>query len=184
MDSLPALPLVLYPSRGKLAAFLGVSVLFVAIGVLMVRNGEPVAGCLCGGFFALLVPVFLISMSRRAAYLRLHSEGFTFSSLYRAHTVAWSDVLEFGVMRTTGKSMVGWNFVAGYARSGGLRKVNQAISGFDAALPDNYGMDVEQLAALMAALAGVHGIPSAEQVDGFQPHFEKAQTITSANPRP
>jgi hypothetical protein len=51
---------------------------------------------------------------------------------------------------------VGWTYSPGSEKSKRLRRVNTAIAGVEAALPDTYGMSVEQLAGLMNQLRDRH----------------------------
>ena len=86
MTESEAFPLVLRASRRKQLLFLLVCVAFTAIGVMMVRDGDS-RGYFCGGLFALGAVVFVINMLPDASYLKLDEEGFTFCSLFRAHSV-------------------------------------------------------------------------------------------------
>ena len=145
------LPVTLYPSRAKMALLLAVCAAFVAGGVLMVLNGEP-KGYFCGGFFALGLPIFALQFHPRAAYLKLTREGFTFCSLFRAHTVRWEHVGALGVSSLTDVSLVGWNYAPNLPAQRGARMVGKVLSGFEAALPDTYGMKAEELAEWMERL--------------------------------
>ena len=151
MPQFDTLPVLLRASRKKHLLFLLVSIAFVAIGVMMVRDGEPM-GYFCGGFFALGAIVFVINMLPNASYLRLDEESFTFCSLFRAHTVPWAAIQEFGLVTIRFKRMVAWNFVEGYVTNMRLQDLSRAISGFDAALPDTYGLSANDLVEKMAAL--------------------------------
>ena len=151
MPEFNQLPVLLRASRKKHLLFLLVSIAFVAIGVMMVRDGEPM-GYFCSGFFALGAVVFVINMLPNASYLRLDETSFTFCSLFRAHTVPWAAIQEFGVFTIRLKRMVAWNFVPGYTGSARLQDLSRAVSGFDAALPDTYGLSANDLVEKMAAL--------------------------------
>ena len=161
MKAVPDLPLTLYPSRVRTALWLLLALVFVAIGVLMVRDGKP-AGYLVGGVFALGALVFTINFLPQAAYLQLTEEGFTFCSLFRAQRVPWDTVSEFAVIVLPTATMsrprlVAWNFVRGYPSKGSARKISQALSGYEAALPDAYGLKHDELAELMNLLLRQHG---------------------------
>ncbi len=151
LSATPPLPRTLRPSRTRTALMLLGSVAFVAIGVLMVRDHEPL-GYLVGGSFALGVPIFALQFHPRAAYLQLTGQGFTFCSLFRAHTVEWKTVAEFGVIGIGAHRMVGWNFVPGHPRTGHARAISRALSSYEAALPDTYGLRPVELADLMNTL--------------------------------
>lgn len=145
------IPTTLPGSRKKAAMLFLVCLVFVMGGVWMVRSGEA-EGYFVAGFFGLGLPVAALQFHPRAAYLELREDGFTFCGLFRAHSVRWADVREFGVMDVSGNLMVGWNFTADYARSGRARVVAKTLTGYEAALPDSYGMKPRELADVMESL--------------------------------
>ena len=49
-------------------------------------------------------------------------------------------------------TMVAWNFTADYVASGGMCRASKAFSGYEAALPDTYGMKAQELADLLNEL--------------------------------
>ena len=158
---LPPLPLTLRPGRIRTVLLLLACLGFAALGVFMGRDGEWL-GYLIGGLFALGVPVFVLQLHPRAAYLLLHEEGFTYCSLFRAQAVRWMDVEGFGVIAINRFRMVAWNFVPGHPRTGRARMLSQAVSGYEAALPDTYGLKPRELAHLLDALRQRWGGPPAE----------------------
>ena len=145
------IPTTLQGSRKKAAMLFVVCLVFVVGGVWMVRSGES-EGYFVAGFFGLGLPVAVLQFHPKACYLRLEREGFTFCGLFRTLTVRWAEVREFGVMDVFGNAMVGWNFTPEYARSGRARVVAKAMTGYEAALPETYGMRAEELAGLMEGL--------------------------------
>jgi hypothetical protein len=145
------LPMTLRPSRKKTALLFLLCLGFVLGGVWMVRSGET-EGYFVAGFFGLGLPVFALQFHPRAAYLELRGDGFTFCGLFRAHTVRWTEVQEFGVMDVEGNAMVGWNFRPECPTSRRARSVSKFISGYEGALPDTYGMKAQALCELMESL--------------------------------
>ena len=158
---LPPLPLTLRPSRLRAVLLLLACLGFTVLGVFMGRHGDWL-GYLIGGLFALGVPISVLQFHPRAAYLLLNEEGFTFCSLFRAQSVRWADVQEFGVIAVNSFRMVAWNFVPGHPRTGRARMLSQAVSGFEAALPDVYGLKPKELVHLLDALRQRWGEPPAE----------------------
>jgi hypothetical protein len=150
MRELSILPIRLKTSRTKHVLLLMVSIVFFTIGVWMIRSGESM-GYLCAFFFGFGIPVFSINMHPCASYLRLDESGFIFCSLFRAHAVRWADIEHFGIVNIRMHRMVAWNFRPGRA-SGSLRAMSQALSGFDAALPDTYGMTAPALVELLESV--------------------------------
>jgi hypothetical protein len=141
-------PILLRPKRSQFLLLATICLAFVLIGVWMIVRGER-SGWFCCAFFGLGIPVALISMLPNASSLELTSEGFTVRSLFRAGTTRWEDVSEFGVGRIGGNEMVMFNFVDSYNRAGPIRLVNAALIGYEAALPDCYGLRAHELADLM-----------------------------------
>jgi hypothetical protein len=70
--------------------------------------------------------------------------------------VAWSQVQSFRPINVALQRFVAWNYTPEYWKLQSLRKVNVAISGAEAALPDTYGMSAAALATLMEELRAKH----------------------------
>jgi len=137
--------------RPKLTKWLVIalgSLAFVLIGIWMVRSRERF-GWLGIVFFGLCLSVSLICILPKASYLQLTPDGFTICSLFRAHTIRWEDVTGFGVGRVFTTKMVMFNYVESYRRSPKLRLLNTELTGFEAAMPDSYGLRHEDLADLL-----------------------------------
>jgi hypothetical protein len=151
LTELTPLPIVLRPGRTKLLLLLAVCLAFFAGGFMMVRHGEEM-GYVCSALFGLGGLVFAVNLHPSAAYLRLEETGFTYCNLFRAHIVPWRDVQNFGVWKNRGNRMLTWNFVASYSGGGRARSLSRAVSGFDAGLPDTYGLKTTELADAMETL--------------------------------
>lgn len=157
------LPVTLRPSKARIAMLCFLSLALAAAGVWIVFyngmagytvDGIPMywigwAGMVICGLCALAL---LIQLLPGVAYLRLTEEGFTYKASFRAHLVRWVDVREFGVMHLHHTRMVGWNYVPGYHRQRGMRGFTKAVAGFEAGLPDTYGLGVERLAEALESL--------------------------------
>jgi hypothetical protein len=104
-------------------------------------------------FFGLCGVVSLTQFVPGSSFLQLTPEGFTVRTMWRTQSYRWSDIEQFGVCEVrTGhglQRMVGFDFSPSYpgADSGQmLRNMNRRMSGFEAALPDNYGWSYAELA--------------------------------------
>lgn len=96
----------------------------------------------------------LVNLVPGASYLRLESQGMVVRSFYRTHTTPWADIAGFGVMTLprTDRELVGWNYMPGRGKPSFLREFDFAAYGLEVALPDTYGMDAEDLAALLQSI--------------------------------
>jgi hypothetical protein len=116
---------------------------------------EPVFGIygwflwLCAGLLCLSVPV-LVWMTIRGSVLRLTGEGFALSHAGRRRFTPWDATSAFDVVfiPPSGQPLVVYDDAAA---SGGLAKANAEISGRNSALPHDFGLTHEGLAALLNA---------------------------------
>jgi len=139
--------IILRPSRWKWLGIGLLSLAFVVAGVFLISVGKPV-GWLSVIFFGFGCVVSILYLLPNASYLRITPEGFTICTMYKQDTFNWADVTEFGVGRVVNK-MVMFNFEPSYQRSTRLRNVNAKLTGFEAGLPDSYGLSHEALAGLL-----------------------------------
>jgi hypothetical protein len=111
------------------------------------------------GIAAILLLVRLITKNE----LSLSPEGFTVTNLGRTATTPWTHVESFGVMSPGGRArIVGYNFVEGLGGVAGMRRAARSRMGYEALLPDTYGLKPEELARLMNDWR--ERSPSSEQV--------------------
>jgi hypothetical protein len=145
------IPTTLYPSKLKSTLLLLGSLAFVVAGIWLVSIGDA-NGLLGIGFFGLCLLVAIIQFHPKASYLHLSAEGFTFCSFFRSSFVSWQYVQEFGLISIGNNTMVSWNYTSEYVAGGRARAFSQALSGYEAALPDTYGLKPKHLAQLMSDL--------------------------------
>jgi hypothetical protein len=142
------IPVVLRPGRLKWAGLCLLFLLFTVMGVWLGLGGDRI-GWACAVVFGLGILISVASMLPNASYLWLTDEGFTMRTLYRTHTFRWQDVTGFGVGWVLTNKMVMFNFEPEYRRTPRLRSLNVGLVGYEAGLPDNYGMTHEALADLL-----------------------------------
>jgi hypothetical protein len=153
--NMPNLP-VTYRTRPLKMLFLVLgSGAFVSIGLWLLQR-EPFIALVCIIFFGLCGSIGLVGLLPNSSYLTLTEEGFLFSSLFRKRFVAWSSVQSFVPLKIYSNSMVGWSYSSEFRDSRRFRRVNTAIAGVEAALPDTYGMPAKQLADLMNQLRDIY----------------------------
>jgi hypothetical protein len=140
--------LTLRPKRLKYLLFALLSAGFAAVGMLMLRDGNP-TGWVEILFFGAGALVFCVLLLPGSAYLKLDPGGFTLCSLFRSHSMRWFEVESFAADWIGARKMVVFNYSKFHRGQDRLRKVASTIAGYEAALPDTYGLTAEDLAAVM-----------------------------------
>ena len=149
-----AIEVTLRPNRLRYLLLMTVSAGFAASSVVMVSEGHSTGwsglaawtGILFFGGSAIVFCVLLIPGS---AYLRLDKTGFTVCSLFKVHSTRWHEVDSFEVGTIVGRKLVVFNFSDLYGRQKLARKLSSAISGYQGALPETYGLSAEELSAML-----------------------------------
>lgn len=141
-------PLKLRPSRKKWLLVLAGGALFVAGGIWMVRSGEG-AGWFVLSFFSLGVFAALLQLLPGAGLLALDREGFEVTTLFRRRRTGWQDAVGFAAARipTTSELLVAYDDSRYVSKR--IGRINVALVGRNAALPDTYGLAAAELAQLM-----------------------------------
>lgn len=164
----------LRPRRLKWILVLLGSAAFVAIGLAMMRDPDVQPRFmvyLTIGFFGLCGLAALLQLIPGSSYLRLSPEGLTIRTMWRDTTYQWKDIERFGVGEFATihgpfrqrHRMIGIDFVPGYQRGGitlQLMRASSTVSGFQGALPDNYGRDYEELAGYLNQLKARYTSPA------------------------
>lgn len=140
--------LFLRPAKKKALFLLAVSLAIASVGIAMIRAGEGFVAGLTTAFFGLCAIVFVVQLVPAASYLHLSPDGFVVRSLFRTSPlIPWKDVGEFRVWTVTPNRMVVYDYSG--APHPRLKRLNRAVCGADAGLPDTYGMKAYELANLM-----------------------------------
>ena len=87
-----------------------------------------------------------------ASRMRLHLSpaGVTFGTLRRRYVYRWPDIASFfGLHMGSWQHTVGFNFSDSFPGERRVRRINQEFGRFDRFLPDTYGMQPLELAALV-----------------------------------
>ena len=142
-------PVTLNPSRKKWLLLLLAGCLFTLSGIWMVSEANPEGwGVLI--FFGAGTVVSVVALLPGAGGLTLDRDGFTATSLFRRNRSRWQDVSGFEPIAIpfARQKMVGFDDAKATAKT--LASLNTALVGHGGALPDTYGLPVEDLARLMA----------------------------------
>jgi hypothetical protein len=140
-------PVALYPSRKKWFLLLLAAAVFTAGGIDMVWSNAP-SGWYVVIFFGAGLVISATMLLPGAGGLVLDGNGFQVTSLFRKHRSRWRDVSRFEPISVpyARQRMVGFDdATAGRT----ITAINTALTGHNAALPDNYGFSVDELAELM-----------------------------------
>jgi hypothetical protein len=140
-------PVTLYPSRKKWFLVLLASAVFTAGGVAMVSSNESL-GWLVLVFFGTGLVMSATMLLPGAGGLVLDADGFQVTTMFRSRRSRWRDVTNFEPISVpySRQRMVGFDdATAGRT----ITAINKALAGHNAALPDNYGFSVDELAELM-----------------------------------
>ena len=146
----------LRPRKGKWALMLLLCGGFAGGGFWMAHDADSSNrfwGYFNMAFFGLGVLVALIQFIPGSSFVHLGPDGLTVRSMWRSTFYRWSDIERFGVARLAtapGERFIGLDFSASYPwrdRAKTVKKINRTLTGFEGALPDNYGWDYVELAA-------------------------------------
>lgn len=142
-------PLMLRASRRKwLLVGLGCAV-FTAIGVVLQINEPSIMALLTIGFFGLGVLVAGAVLLPGSAALTLDTAGFEVIHFFRPRRTRWQDAEGFQAVSIPPSGIKRVAYDDKTIAAGGMAAASAAITGRNAALPDNYGLGAEELAALM-----------------------------------
>lgn len=139
----------LFPGRKKISFLLSVSLLFTVGGIWLIHEGQYFTGLFCSAFFSLGIIVAIIQIIPNGSYLVLRNEGFEVCSLFKKYFEEWKNINEFGVITINSNDMIGYNYTPGYGKKGVVGKMSKGLTGFEAALPDTYGLKAPELLLLM-----------------------------------
>ena len=142
--------IILHPSRGKWGLIAVVCAFATVCGVLMVVDGAE-GGWLvlvASGLGTLVAAVLLIP---GAAYLRLNQDGFEYRGPLRRRCCRWDEVTELEAYGPVSYPMVCCN-LADPRGVPWYRRLLRPWNPYALWLPDTYGMDAVELAALMNEL--------------------------------
>jgi len=103
-------------------------------------RGNGLAVC---GIFRLGSIVMSIQLVPSASWMDLDDAGFTVCSLFRTHRYMWTDIQNFGIIIIKHNRMVAFNFVPDFDKSKIGRSISHGLVGYEAALPDSYGLKAE-----------------------------------------
>lgn len=141
-------PRVLRPRRIKFLGFFVASIGFTIIGGMMVSDGEHL-GWFCAVFFGACAFVFAILLLPNSSFLKIDENGFTVCSLFRSHTYSWKDIQSFDIAIVGIQKMVVFNFSNTYKDARIARRMSVATCGYEAGLPDSFGLTPSELARLL-----------------------------------
>ena len=150
-------PVTLYPSRRKWLLLMAGCLLFAGVGIGGAYNGDA-KDWLGVAFFGLGAIVPGLMLLHGAASIRLDSDGFEMTNLFRHARFHWQDASGFEaqfppVLRASAIPPPSWNkFVAfdnAKMRNSTWTRVIALLMKHNAQLGDTYGFSADELAKLM-----------------------------------
>jgi hypothetical protein len=127
--------------------------IFVAIGLLLLSNGENNLVATWGAivFFGLCLMVGLMKLFDKPDWIKFDQNGFIFSNFGKETRFEWRDMVSFGTYKVGpplgATTMIGFNLSE--SQKSKMTSFNSALVGFEAALPTNYGVKPMDLAMAM-----------------------------------
>lgn len=125
-----------------------VSLTFTVRGLFMVQD-QPIKGWISTAFFALCSLVFIIQLIPGSTELKLTSEGFEMTSLFRKSLTKWEDVKNFKIGNLGSNKTIMINYVQGHNKHETGKLIAKKLSGSHGALPTTYGLNATELLEIM-----------------------------------
>jgi len=115
----------------------------------MITSGDS-RGWFVAAFFTFCTLVFTLVLLPGSAYLELGPDGITVCTFYQRDSWRWADVASFDIARIGSNTrMVVIKFAPAYPKARRARRFAEFLTGHEGALPDSYGLSVEDLVALL-----------------------------------
>jgi hypothetical protein len=165
------LPVTLVPNRVQAAGMAALAAVPFAGGCWLAARGAAIGG-LCAAFFALALAVLAGKLLPGSTWLTVDEDGIEFCTLFRRTRVPWRHIARFGVWAIPPfglRKLVGFDYSEEYRKFGGMRGANRVLVGFEAALPDTYGMSAKDLAEMLAYHHAAHGGGAAAPPPAIRP---------------
>lgn len=147
----PARTVVIAGHRTWSGLWFGISAMGAASGLVMVFGGAWAGWFLVVTMLPCAV-VLGLALRPTANELVLDESGYTIKSVFRSHPVRWSDVAAVGTLegRNHRDRRVAIKLTeAAAAHDPDAAEISAAMGGYHRTLPMDYGLDAEELAALM-----------------------------------
>lgn len=148
--------LIFGANKTKIFLMLLACIGFVALG-FGIKESKPLIGWLCIVFFGLGIPLSITMMLPNGMSLRLDEEGFESRTLIRTTKTKWSDVESFRIDSIRGAKMIAVVYKPHYSNLKMLRQANQALAGFEGAIPNSYRVSLQELERVLNEWLGRYG---------------------------
>lgn len=138
---------ILRPSKVKWFCVSLIGVAFTVGGVFLIANGRGAMAWFVTLFFGAVAAVGLYILVSSNTYLKLTEDGFEQCMMGRSFKVAWSDIVDFGLVTIWGNTFV--TFTQTSQADSQMGNFSQRLIGATGQLSDNFGMKPQKLMALM-----------------------------------
>ena len=144
-------PLTLYPDRSKFFIFFLGSAFVTAAGVVMlVKQDHSAMMWFSVSFFAVCALVFGAILLPGSTSLTLDADGFRLTQFYFVRQSSWQNITNISTGYTPPSRTLRVRYNDAQLSGWRLARWETALLGYNAMLPDTYGMPADDLAALMA----------------------------------
>lgn len=147
----PDSEIILAPTKRKLWFIIPVSIIFVAGGIWMIVDKEPM-GWFVTSFFGIGLLFFLVQYLPGSTYIKMTRKGFETKTLFRTAFLRWDEVRNFGAVSVGRNLLVGYDFTEEFKGKAKMREFNKGFAGYESLTPAEYEMNAHDLANLMLKL--------------------------------
>ena len=140
--------LIFKTKKTKTILFTIGSLLFT-IGTLYIEDDNKFMSIAGPLFFGLCTLVFIIQLIPGASQLKITSDGFEITNLFKKDFISWNDIKEFKTGYISSNEMVLMDYADNHKKMMTGKKISRFLSGSHGALPDTYGMKAAELCRIM-----------------------------------
>lgn len=142
--------LVFYPSKLKNILLVIICIFFVMLGTITIFEKKDYLFGLFGIlFFGVAGIVTLRELLINTSYLKIQKEGFEYLVSGKKTYIKWEDIKEFKIISVKRMNLIGWLYNSKNQKIDILRKASRKLTGVDAILPNNYGLQSNELMNIM-----------------------------------
>lgn len=142
--------LIFYPSKLKNILLVIICIFFVMLGTITILEKKDYLFRLFSIlFFGVGGMVTIRELLINTSYLKIQKEGFEFLVSGKKTYIKWEDIKEFKIISVKRMNLIGWLYNSKNQKIDILRKASRKLTGVDEILPNNYGLQSNELMNIM-----------------------------------